>query len=100
MLHHLFGGQFLRLKFLLQRVQQVVEVTFHEGRPVTIQLPSSVELEVIETEPGFRGNTVNSVHKSCKLSTGLEVKVPMHINKGDVIRVNTETGEFLDRVNR
>ena len=78
----------------------VVEVTFHEGRPLTIQLPSSVELQVVETEPGVRGNTVSSVYKSCKLSTGIEVKVPMHIHKGDVIRVNTESGEFLDRVNK
>ena len=78
----------------------VVEVTFHEGHPLTIQLPSSVELEVTDTEPGVRGNTVSSVFKPATLSTGLVVKVPMHINKGDVIRVNTESGEFLDRVNR
>ena len=78
----------------------VVEVTFHEGHPLTIQLPSSVELEVTDTEPGVRGNTVSSVFKPATLSTGLVVKVPMHISKGDVIRVNTESGEFLDRVNR
>jgi elongation factor P len=78
----------------------VVEVTFHEGHPLTIQLPSSVELEVVETEPGARGNTVSNVFKPAKLSTGLTVKVPMHINVGDVVRVNTESGEFLDRVNK
>ena len=78
----------------------VVEVTFHEGKPLTIQLPSSVELEVVETEPGVRGNTVSNVFKPAKVETGLSVKVPMHINQGDVIRVNTESGEFLDRVNK
>ena len=78
----------------------VVEVTFHEGRPLTIQLPSSVELEVKDTEPGVRGNTVNSVFKPATLTTGLVVKVPMHISKGDVVRVNTESGEFLDRVHK
>jgi elongation factor P len=78
----------------------VVEVTFNEGKPLTIQLPSSVELEVTETEPGVRGNTVSSVFKPATLSTGLVVKVPMHISVGDVIRVNTESGEFLDRVNK
>jgi elongation factor P len=78
----------------------VVEVTFHEGRPLTILLPSSVELKVTETEPGARGNTVSNVFKPATVETGLQVKVPMHINQGDVIRVNTDSGEFLDRVNR
>jgi elongation factor P len=78
----------------------VVEVTFHEGKPLTLALPSSVELEVVETEPGVRGNTVSNVFKPAKLETGLVVKVPMHINKGDKIRVSTESAEFLDRVNK
>jgi elongation factor P len=78
----------------------VVEVTFHEGKPLTVQLPSSVELKIVETEPGVRGNTVSSVYKPATVETGLVVKVPMHINLGDVIRVNTESGEFLDRVNK
>lgn len=78
----------------------VVEVTFHEGKPLTLALPSSVELTVQDTEPGIRGNTVSNVFKPATLETGLVVKVPMHINKGDKIRVATETGEFLDRVNK
>ncbi len=78
----------------------VVEVTFHEGKPLTVALPASVELKIVETEPGFRGNTVSGVFKPATVSTGLVVKVPMHISQGDVIRVSTETGEFLDRVNR
>ncbi|HVG93365.1 MAG TPA: elongation factor P [Planctomycetota bacterium] len=78
----------------------VVEVTFHEGKPLTVQLPSSVELKVVQTEPGVRGNTVSNVYKPATVETGLVVKVPMHINLGDVIRVNTESGEFLDRVNK
>ena len=78
----------------------VVEVTFHEGRPLTVQLPSSVELKVTETEPGMRGNTVGNVLKPATLQTGIVVKVPMHINAGDLVRINTESGEFLDRVNK
>ena len=78
----------------------VVEVTFYEGKPLTIQLPSSVELKVTETEPGVRGNTVSNVFKPATVETGLVVKVPMHIHLGDVIRVNTDSGEFLDRVNK
>jgi elongation factor P len=77
-----------------------VEVTFHEATPLTILLPSSVELKVVETEPGVRGATVTNVFKPAKLETGFTTKVPMHISIGDRIRVNTETGEFLDRVNR
>lgn len=78
----------------------VVEVTFHEGKPLTVQLQSSVELKVKETEPGARGNTVSNVFKPATLQTGIVIKVPMHIHTGDVVRVSTETGEFLDRVNK
>ena len=77
-----------------------IDVSFHEGTAITIQLPSGVELRVTETEPGMRGNTVNNTFKPATVETGLVVKVPMHINKGDLIRVNTESGEFLDRVNK
>ena len=77
-----------------------VQLLTVDGQPTGVQMPSSVELTVTETEPGVRGNTVSSVFKPATLSTGLVVKVPMHISKGDVIRVNTESGEFLDRVNR
>ena len=62
---------------------------------MTIQLPANVELKITETEPGVRGNTVNNTFKPATVETGLVVKVPMHINKVDLIRVNTETGEFL-----
>ena len=84
----------------LQSANTQIDVSFHEGRAVTIQLPANVELKITETEPGVRGNTVNNTFKPATVETGLVVKVPMHINKGDVIRVNTETGEFLDRVNK
>jgi elongation factor P len=77
-----------------------IDVAFHDGTPVTLQLPSSVELKITETEPGARGNTVNNTFKPATVETGLVVKVPMHISQGDVIRVSTESGEFLDRVNK
>lgn len=77
-----------------------IDVSFHEGTAVTVQLPASVELKVVETEPGMRGNTVNNTFKPATTETGLVVKVPMHINQGDVIRVSTDSGEFLDRVNK
>ncbi|MBN1422346.1 MAG: elongation factor P [Planctomycetes bacterium] len=76
-----------------------IQVTFYEGHPLTVELPSAVVLEITETEPGFRGNTATNVYKSATVETGLEVKVPLHINKGDRIKINTESGEFVERVN-
>lgn len=75
-----------------------VNITFHEGSPVTVDLPSSVELEVTHTEPGVRGDTVSNVFKPATLETGLEIKVPNHIKMNDIVRVSTESGDFQERV--
>ena len=74
-------------------------VFFYEGDVVSIELPPAVVLKVEYTEPGVRGNTVQNVTKPAKLETGLEVKVPNHINIGDKVRIDTRTGEFTERVN-
>jgi elongation factor P len=74
-----------------------VAVTFHDGNPVSIDLPSSVELKVTHTEPGVKGDTVSNVFKPATLETGLEVKVPNHISIGDVVKISAETGDFLGR---
>jgi elongation factor P len=76
-----------------------VDVTFHEGTPIGISLPANVDLVVKDTEPAAKGNTVSNVLKPATLETGLEIKVPAHINVGDKVRVSTSTGEFLVRVN-
>ena len=68
-----------------------------DGEALTVELPGSVVLEVVETEPAARGDTVSNVQKPAKLSTGLEIKVPAHIKEGAQIKVSTETGEFLGR---
>ncbi|MEM7166896.1 MAG: elongation factor P [Planctomycetota bacterium] len=86
------------MKFVKHNARVVV--TFYEGNPVTVDLPPSVELEVKETEPGHRGDTVSNVYKPATLETGLETKVPNHISIGDTIKVSTETGEFQERVNK
>ena len=62
-------------------------------------LPASVELKVTHTEPGVRGDTVSNVFKPAELETGITIKVPNHIRIDDVLKVSTETGEFLERVN-
>lgn len=77
----------------------VVEVTFHETTPIGIALPSSVVLEVTESEIAVKGNTATNVKKEAVLETGHKIKVPLHIQVGEKIKVSTETGEFMGRAN-
>lgn len=79
---------------------ETITVKFHEGKPVTMDLPQVVELQVVETEPAVKGDTVTNVFKPAKLETGLEIKVPMFIAEGEVVRVQTATGEFAGRANK
>jgi elongation factor P len=84
-----------QMRFIVENTQ--VAVTFHEGRPVSIELPASVELKVVHTEPGIKGDTVSNVFKPASLETGLEIKVPNHVATGDVVKVSTDTAEFQGR---
>jgi elongation factor P len=74
-----------------------IGVLFVDGTALTVNLPAAVTLEVVEAEEAARGDTVSNVQKLAKLETGLEVKVPAHIKKGERIRVSTEDGTFLGR---
>ncbi|MBX3459137.1 MAG: elongation factor P [Planctomycetes bacterium] len=75
-------------------------ILFYEGAVVSLELPPLVVLKITYTEPGVRGDTVQNVTKPATLETGLEVKVPNHIHQGDMVRVDTRTGEFVERVNQ
>jgi elongation factor P len=75
-----------------------VTLTFHEGAAVGIQVPPVVTLRVTEADAAARGNTVNAVTKKVKLETGMELKVPGYIERGELVKVSTETGEFQGRV--
>lgn len=75
----------------------ILRVEFFEGRPVGIELPPAVELTVVETEPSLKGATVSNVMKPAKLETGISVQVPPFISAGDVIRVDTSEGTYLER---
>ncbi len=75
-----------------------VKLSTYNGEPIDVEIPTTVELEVVETEPGFAGDTATGATKPAKLSTGLEVQVPLFINEGDTIRVDTRTGEYITRV--
>jgi elongation factor P len=82
---------------LWMRDQDMCMVTLYNGMPLAITPPNHVELEVIETDPGLRGDTATGGTKPAKLSTGAVVKVPLFMNRGDVVRVDTRTGEYLGR---
>ena len=75
-----------------------VKLTFYNGAPLDIEYPSSVELEVVEAETAIRGDTATGVTKKVVTETGLEVQCPQFVKVGDVIRVNTETGDYVTRV--
>ncbi len=65
---------------------------------VTVEIPITVQLKVIETEPGFKGNTATNAMKPAKLETGTTVQVPLFINEGDILKIDTRKGEYLERV--
>jgi elongation factor P len=75
----------------------VIKVQLFEGRPVDIELPATVDLKVVETEPGIKGASATNVTKAAKLETGLTVQVPPFIGEGEVIRVDTAEGKYLER---
>jgi elongation factor P len=74
-----------------------VLILYADNRPVSIELPTYVELKVVEAPPGVRGNTAQGGSKPVKLETGLVVNVPLFIEEGDVIKVDTRTGEYIGR---
>lgn len=78
----------------------VVEILFFNGRAVGVTLPNFIEQPVVETEPGHRGDTATNVTKPAKIPTGAIVRVPLFINAGDIVRIDTRTREYLDRVGR
>ncbi|WP_370325026.1 elongation factor P [Euzebya sp.] len=75
----------------------VIELTFHEGQVIDFTLPANVELEIAETEPGVAGNTVSGASKPATLETGAVVQVPLFVNIGDRVKVDTRSGEYLSR---
>ena len=74
-----------------------LEILTHKDETVNIELPAAVELEVTETEPGFKGNTATGGNKPAKVETGITIQVPLFINMGDIIKVNTRSGEYLEK---
>ena len=78
--------------------QESCIVTLWNGVPLLVTAPKQVELKIVETDPGLRGDTATGGQKPAKLETGAVVRVPLFINEGEVIRVDTRTGEYQTRV--
>lgn len=75
-----------------------LQLLTYEGQPVSVELPITVDLKVEYTEPGFKGDTATGGTKPARLETGLTIQVPLFVNTGDIVRVDTRTGEYLERV--
>jgi len=75
-----------------------LDILAYKDEPINVELPNSVELEVVETGPGFKGDTATAGNKPAKLETGITVQVPLFVSNGDIVRVDTRTGGYLERV--
>jgi elongation factor P len=84
-----------QIEYLLPNTD--VQVNFHNERPIGLELPSTVILTVTDTEPNLRGATVTGSFKPAKMETGLTVQVPPFVEQGEKIKVNTQTGEYIER---
>ena len=84
-------------RYYLKENLEVVGL-FYQGKIIDIQLPFTVDLKVIEAEPGYKGDTVQGGRKKVKVETGLIVQTPLFIEVGDIIRIDTRTGEYITRV--
>ena len=84
------------VKFLKE--SEEVEILFNGSEIISVEIPIFINLKVVETEPGFKGDTATGAVKAAKLETGAQVNVPLFINEGDVLKVDTRTGEYSERV--
>jgi len=83
-------------QFLKENLE--VDVSFYEGEIISIDFPIFVQLRVIHTEPGLKGDTATTTYKPAELETGSKIQVPLFINEGDVVKIDTRTGEYMERV--
>ena len=84
--------------FKFVKENMVCKVLSYKGKVFGVEPPNFVELQVTTTEPGFAGNTATNATKPATLETGAEIRVPLFINEGEMIRIDTRTGEYMERV--
>ena len=82
----------------LLREETIVDILFHKGDAISVEMPTFVELAIKKTEPGVRGDTATGATKQAELETGAVVTVPLFLNEGDVLKIDTRTGEYIERV--
>lgn len=78
----------------------IISVAFHETTPITIRLPQTMEFKVVEADPEIKGATASASFKSAKLDNGVAIQVPQFVKVGDIVKINTENGEYLERANK
>jgi len=83
--------------FKFVKEEMLCKIISYKGNVFGVEPPTFVELEITDTEPGFAGNTATNTLKSATLETGAQIKVPLFINTGDIIKIDTRTGEYLSR---
>jgi len=83
------------MKFLTENSE--VEIMYYNDEMLGVNIPEKVELEVVSTEPGVRGNTTSTATKEAKLNTGLTIRVPLFVNEGDIVIVSTKDGKYFSR---
>lgn len=74
-----------------------LQISSYKGEVVGVEIPITVKLQVVDTDPGFKGNTATGGNKPAKLETGITIQVPLFVNNGDIIKVDTRTGSYLER---
>ena len=84
--------------FRFVKENEVCTLSSYKGEVFSVDAPNFVTLEITETDPGFAGNTATNATKPATLETGAEIRVPLFINEGEVIRIDTRTGEYMERV--
>jgi len=84
------------IKFIKEN--QEIDVNFYEGEIISLELPTFVELKVIHTEPGLKGDTATTTFKPATLETGAKIQVPLFVNEGDVLKIDTRNKEYVERV--
>ena len=84
------------VSYLLENV--VVDVLTYDGEPISVELPTTMEMRVVQTDPGFKGDTATGGTKPAIVETGLRVNVPLFVNEGELIRVDTRDATYIERV--
>lgn len=85
-------------EFLVENME--VSITFYKGNPISIELPVAIEAKITRTEPGVKGDTVSTTFKPAEIETGAKIQVPLFINEGDLIKIDTRTGEYITRISK